>query len=126
MAEVLGTVSAALSIVELAGKLAQCTKDIWNSEKDWERFAAEVTDLSRALKRWANDAHEFQELDCAAESFDQLLHLLRELESKAAKKPTTLTSKLVWHFTKHDAKELFGAVERVKSLVLIQLEHASL
>ena len=58
MAEVLGSVSAVLSIVQLSEKLVQYTRHVWKSEKDWEKFVGKVEELKRlstALEEWASN-----------------------------------------------------------------------
>lgn len=121
MAEVLGAISATLHIVELCEKLARRTKDIWNSEKDWEEFDAEIASLSNVLKQRSTSGPYFnQDNTSQNEALNRLRNLLLELESKVATKPTGIIQKLTWQYTKEDVQELFGAMERVKSQIVMQ------
>jgi hypothetical protein len=125
MAEVVGTVSAVLSIVQLASKLVGCTRHVWNSDKDWKRFTAEVDSLSKAVTTWTNSAEaqaESQKPGHKNEALDQLQTLLLDLEARAAKKPT-LVRRLAFQYTKADVEELFRGIERAKLQLSIDLDH---
>jgi hypothetical protein len=134
MAEVLGIISAVISIIEVAERISKCAQIIWQKDEDRQRFLAEID----ALKELANSLETRSELSGASgpsvaqpipigKTVAQLHTVLHALESKVpTSESQSLLQKWRWQHTKADVKELFELMERVKSTINIQLNQTNL
>jgi hypothetical protein len=126
---VLGSISTGVSVVELAQKLVRTSRAIYKSERDWEIFAREAANLSKALEPSENGLfssdspagnHNSLDMRLGNEFFEHIQALLSELESKVANKPSNLPQKMAWQYTKDECEELLGAIHRAQTHVMMQ------
>jgi hypothetical protein len=120
MAEVLGTLSAVLSIIQGAESLLRHTQRVGQADEDWNQFRLEVDDL-KELSRTLETRTELSDVSPVRKNLAQLRTLLLALESKVTNEPTSLSQRWRWQYAKDERKEILESVERVKSLIDLQL-----
>lgn len=103
------------------------------ADKDRRRLLAEIDDLkelANTLKMptelYGSQVPGAAQPDAIGKTVDQLHTILRALESKVPGESQSLLQKFKWEYTKADINEIIEYIERVKSLINIQLSQANL
>jgi hypothetical protein len=130
MAEILGIISAVISIIDVAERLSKCAQIVWQTDEDRQQFLGEL-DALKELASTLETRSEFSEPGVAqpgaiGKTVAQLRAVLHTFESKVPSESRSFLQKWRWQYTKADIKELFESTERVKSLINIQLNQANL
>ncbi|KAK0432022.1 hypothetical protein EV421DRAFT_1851169 [Armillaria borealis] len=134
MADALGIASSIISLIDVSKTIVEYLKDVKEAPKERDELNRELSNLAiyldtvhRLTQTAAADDPWLQTVQRLSGPFAQLDELLKSVKTKLEPAPDgpmgRMRQRLLWKFSKESAEDSLKKIERIKSLVLVAVQH---
>ncbi|KAK0438134.1 uncharacterized protein EV420DRAFT_1651578 [Desarmillaria tabescens] len=134
MAEALGIASSIVSLLDVSHTIVKYLKDVKDAPKERDELDRELSNLAiyldtvhRLTQTAAADDPWLETVQRLSGPFAQLDELLKSVKTKlepASDGPLgKMKQRLLWKFSKESVEEALKKIERIKSLVMVAVQH---
>ncbi|SJL14259.1 uncharacterized protein ARMOST_17715 [Armillaria ostoyae] len=134
MAEALGIASSIISLIDVSKTIVEYLKDVKEAPKERDELNRELSNLAiyldtvhRLTQTAAADDPWLETVQRLSGPFAQLDELLKSVKTKLEHAPDgpmgKMRQRLLWKFSKESAEDSLKKIERIKSLVLVAVQH---
>ncbi|KAK0438147.1 uncharacterized protein EV420DRAFT_1280221 [Desarmillaria tabescens] len=133
MADALGIASSIVTLVEISHTIVGYLKDVKEASKECDKLSKELSNLAIYLETvnkltQTADANDpwlatAQRLSSPFMQLDILLKNLKKKLEPASDGMGKMKQRLLWKFTKESVEDALKKIERIKSLVIVAVQH---